>query len=308
MALNPNPLIDNKAHVDVRELRVLSYNVGLLSFKLCGCCEVFANPPYKNQRMPYILKNFSDMAPDLDIICIQECYDDRDADCIYDSVKGYLPFMARGGTQGQNCLQFHNGLAIFSRFAISNVRIDKLKDVASLERYLASKANLVCDVTVPGAGIYTIVAMHTTAGGATHPEHGDVDVDRESELIQAWERCEQSLTEGNQAIILGDLNCGPEASAANYNFILNKGFRDTYLEAPSPVSPAFTWDPANYLNKIGPHAECPGQRCDHLLVHETAPWKVKHVKVVFTEEVVPVTGKIMSTMSDHYGLLVHLTK
>lgn len=39
--------------------------------------------------------------------------------------------------------------------------------------------------------------------------------------------------------------------------------------------PAFTWDPANYLNTIGPHSSCPGQRCDHLFIPTSAAPEVR---------------------------------
>lgn len=111
--------------------------------------------------------------------------------------------------------------------------------------------------------------------------------------------------------------------------------------------PKFTWDPENYLNQIGPHAHCPGQRCDHVLLPGTAAapttgdgavieigayssqtsplspysaqptptggevmatWEVESVRVMFEEQIADIGDGKMSTLSDHHGLLVKLRK
>jgi endonuclease/exonuclease/phosphatase family metal-dependent hydrolase len=116
-------------------------------------------------------------------------------------------------------------------------------------------------------------------------------------------------------IIIGDLNCGPEASAANYEYLVTTHqFRDTYLEAQASGTllrgPAFSWDPENYLNQIGPHSECPGQRCDHILLqrgYELDQWEVTEAQMVFTERFVEIGKReVLSTLSDHHGLVVTL--
>jgi endonuclease/exonuclease/phosphatase family metal-dependent hydrolase len=138
---------------------------------------------------------------------------------------------------------------------------------------------------------------------------------------------------GRIGIICGDFNCGPageggaaDASLANFKFIMDKGFRDTFAEfhaaeraAGNPV-PAHmaTWDPTNYLNVIGSHPHCPCQRCDHVLVptetnfpspntHGFQPdWVVTNAKIEFVDTIVDISSSIKSTLSDHYGLLIEL--
>jgi hypothetical protein len=81
---------------------------------------------------------------------------------------------------------------------------------------------------------------------------------REDELKQAIECCREAESRGLVGVILGDLNCGPEASSSNFHYCLNAGYRDTYLEAVESKcledGPIFTWDPVNMLNAIGESA------------------------------------------------------
>ncbi len=36
------------------KLKLLTYNVGLLTFKICGCITLFANPPFDEIRIPHV--------------------------------------------------------------------------------------------------------------------------------------------------------------------------------------------------------------------------------------------------------------
>jgi endonuclease/exonuclease/phosphatase family metal-dependent hydrolase len=231
---------------------------------------------------------------------------------ICSELKDLYPYHARVNSGG--LLKFHNGLLILSRYPIKGVSLDPYKKVSSLESYMATKSNLVVDVDVPGMGKVTFVTMHTTAGGHIDPEHPDADADREDELRQAAEACEAAAARGNLGIIIGDLNCGPEASAGNFSYILERGFRDTYAEGAAvgklESGPLFTWDPQNYLNSVGPHKDCPGQRCDHVLLPRRGmeDWRVERVKILFEEKVADIGGGKLSTLSDHHGLLVVLRR
>ena len=119
-------------------------------------------------------------------------------------------------------------------------------------------------------------------------------------------------------IIIGDLNCGPEASKSNYDYLLQDGrFRDVYVEAEQQgrllEGPAYSWDPENYLNKIGPHAACPGQRCDHVFVAAGGPldkWVAASAQIIFSEQCIDIgrSDGVCSTLSDHHGLVVTMTK
>ena len=81
---------------------------------------------------------------------------------------------------------------------------------------------------------------------------------REDEINQALAVCKQATDSGNHAIVIGDLNCGPEASKENYDVLVKAEYRDTFLDGNSKRQQS--WDPINYLNAIGPHKTCPAQR------------------------------------------------
>lgn len=93
-------------------------------------------------------------------------------------------------------------------------------------------------------------------------------------------------------------------------------YRDAYLEAKESnrllPGPEFSWDPMNYLNQIGPHSDCPGQRCDHILIqrgYELDNWEVTNAQLVFEERFINIgKGDILSTLSDHHGVVVTLTR
>jgi endonuclease/exonuclease/phosphatase family metal-dependent hydrolase len=108
--------------------------------------------------------------------------------------------------------------------------------------------------------------------------------------------------------VLGDINAGPEASPDNYKYLLERGFDDTIV-APDDMAASktyVTWDNQNALNKRGPHANCPPQRCDHIFLNRGSQLVVQERRRVLTEPVVPISESEMVTISDHYGLLVKL--
>ena len=57
---------------DSRQLRILTYNVGLLRVKLLGVFEVWGNPPYSTERLPLIPDKLKSV--DADIITLQGSY------------------------------------------------------------------------------------------------------------------------------------------------------------------------------------------------------------------------------------------
>jgi len=298
----------------------VTYNVGLLRYRMCfGMVTVFANPPHVEERLamqPQALRQFP-----ADVLALQECYEEAHAQFLCTQLADLYPYHARFESGG--CIKFHNGLLVLSKHPIVHSELQSLDRVASLERHMATKSNLIVDLDVGNNVIWRIVNTHTTAGGTVDPENPDTDQDREDELKQAADSAaainnkSNSNNPNNVGIIIGDLNCGPEASPDNFNYILQKRhFRDTYQEAADggtllTTSPQYTWDPKNYLNQLGPHKDCPGQRCDHVLLpmEGMKDWQVKQVQLILEEPVVDIgKDKAKCTLSDHYGLLVSIQK
>lgn len=314
-----------------RTFTFVTYNVGLLRLRLCGSgVVVFANPPHAAERLKHIpeaLRRYP-----ADVLALQECYEEAHAEYLCEELKDLYPHVAR--IDSQTTVRFHNGLLVLSRHPIVHARLQPYHRVAALERYLATKSNLIVDIRVHDDDdndddddeVWRLVNMHTTAGGAVDPEHPGTDADRQDELKQAADAAVEN-PDASCGIILGDLNCGPEASPENFDYILReRHFRDTYAEAVEagklrhPTTnttadhPTVTWDPKNYLNAIGPHKDCPGQRCDHVLLpagddkKNMADWQVERVEIILTEASVSLANRKQSTLSDHYGLLVQITK
>lgn len=319
-----------------RKLRILSYNAGLLRFRAFGVSAftLFSNPAYASKRFPHICEAL-EKYEEVDILVIQECYEDKHIARLVQCLKTKYPYHAQISSSSWSPIKFNNGLITFSKHPISNPKLERFVKVSALEQHLANKSNLICDIDIPELGAFTVVHTHTTAGGTTDPNNPDVDSDRESELMQAYDSCVDAKIRGRVPIICGDFNCGPEgeggavaASASNFRFIVNKGFRDTFAEfhaaeraAGKPVPDHMaTWDPTNYLNVIGSHPHCPCQRCDHILMptevnfptpHSGAyqpDWVVTNAKIEFVDTCVQVDSKIKSTLSDHYGLLIELSE
>ncbi len=309
----------------VARIRLLSWNVGLLRLRIGGSprAEVFANPPHSDQRLPFLPGAILSTSPD--IVAIQECYEEAHYNAIRDELATVLPHSAR--VQSGGCTRFHNGLNLFSRFPITEVTLTPYRQAALVEQLLASKSQLEVTLDVPGVGKVKVVNIHTTAGGSAAPEDAGTDTIREDEIDEAVAACDYAVRSGacGAAMIIGDLNAGPEASVGNYQHLLAKGWRDAWAaanEAGTCTGPQYTWDPANFLNSTGPHAGCPGQRCDHVFLRSSssftvdtndvkprdalANWVVERAHVIFTEPVVALPDGRNSTMSDHHGLLVDI--
>lgn len=183
----PSSNLNSASQPTVNTLKLLTFNVGLLQMHAFGVIPIFSNPSYVSERKPHIPEKLRSV--DADIISIQECYENKDAQFLIRSLADLYPYHARHNSTGFRPWKFHNGLLFLSKYPITNSYIEKLHKAASLEMWMANKSNLVMTVSIPSVGQITLVNSHTTAGGATHPEHPGVDSDREDELRQAVEAC-----------------------------------------------------------------------------------------------------------------------
>ena len=250
-----------------------------------------------------------------DIIALQEIYEDSHVNNLLQGLKGVYPYSAR--MNNQHFWQFHNGLLFLSKYPIIKSETIKHKKSAIIESIMASKSMQRVEVNTP-FGEMLFVNMHTTAGGYD-PESKEADSIRESELAEAISICkEYSEVEGNrEAIIFGDMNMGPEASNANYEYVKSSGFKDEVITAlEKDGGETCTWSPENILNKGGVHNHCPPQRCDHLFLQDTSAFTVTSAQLFMKDAFITCTqskrqsnGQTeMITLSDHYGLNVVITE
>lgn len=302
-------------------MKLLTYNLGLLDVTVMGIV-LFSNPEYSRSRLPYAIDSLR--VHDADIICLQEVYTLEDSMFLINNLRYLYPYSSRIESKTWLPKPVQNGLLILSKYPIINQQLKRFDNASTLELWVANKSILSVTVDVPECGKLSLITTHTTAGGEADPEHPETDDIRFEELKELRsiaEKCSQD----EKVVIIGDLNCGPEASKGNYEYIL-EWTRDAFAEAfeknkwSSSTSEPFTWDPANRLNRDNVHAHCPKQRVDHVMLSQLNNnwdnWSVSSASIVLSECIVPVvvkdtTGlktKEMVTLSDHYGLLVTLDK
>lgn len=299
-------------------MRLLTINVGLLDY---NCCRVtcFSNPPYSGYRFPYLAPDISNLNPD--VVAIQECYSQEHADQLYDQLKHIAPYRVRMKSHKLEILNLHNGMMILSKYPVTETKLISHKHVACVEDWFGDKSTLIAVLDVPNYGPLHVINVHPTAGGAD-PESADADKNRELTLRQILDYYNlATMTLGHGALVIGDLNCGPDVSSQNFSYIMkNGGFRDTFEEAALTgrvlSEQRHSWDSRNLLNITGPHANTEPQRIDHILIPENDSrfGKVTYAEIVFTEKKVtvpakhPITGErpTLSTISDHYGVIVEI--
>ena len=284
------------------ELHVVSFNLGLLRWKV-GPLKLFESPPHVHDRFVHIPAAIAQCGAD--IILLQEIYEQKHVDAVLAAAKpaGYAHH-ARGDPRTRPWIQFHNGLLCLSKLPIDGFECLKHAQCSSLEKTLGCKSALAVRVTTP-VGKLCFVNLHTTAGGGSDPEAGDVDTARQSELDEAAQLCTAAAADGYAGIVCGDLNCGPEASSGNYEHLFASGYAD--ILAGFELGP--TWDPASPLNNMPVFQGCPAQRIDHFLVHTDAKLKATTAERCFTEPCVKAKGgKLDVTLSDHYGIRATLRR
>jgi len=284
------------------EVRLLTFNLGLLRFRAC-CCTIFESPPFVEDRLVPICEALA--ASDAHIIAVQEIYEPDHVDLLLETVKGTFPYHAR--YDNQRCWQFHSGLLFLSRFPITDSSVFKHAESSGLEQMFGCKSCLTMQVGTPLGDLF-LANLHTTAGGGSDTESGDTDSARQSELEEAMQACQQAMQKGCKAMIVGDFNCGPEASVGNYEF-MKRDYVDAVL--PFVSEQMVTWDCNNPLNNMPVFADCPAQRIDHFFIHKEVQLKASSAQLKFSEATVPVAdraGQKRVCLSDHYGVQVSLVK
>ncbi|CDJ36606.1 endonuclease/exonuclease/phosphatase domain-containing protein, putative [Eimeria mitis] len=205
------------------ELVLLSFNAGLLEYKLCGL-RVYQNPPFTQRRLHHIPAAL--LSTGADIICLQEVYGDNHADFIIESTRHKLPFVGRRTSGGRFSL--HNGLMVLSKYPIVHTQFHKFEDVTYIERCFASKGMLEVAVDVPSIGVIAIFNIHL-ASGAVDPESRYVEDVRAAEIRQLLKACDAAADRGHVPLVIGDLNAAPHLCASNYKCFVERGWRDCWL-------------------------------------------------------------------------------
>lgn len=269
----------------MKPLTIVSFNAGLLNLSVCGwtILEPAAHIEERLTMIPNALKSL-----DADIILLQEVYKKNHGERIQRELG--LPYAI--GTRDH--FPMRSGLLFLSKHPITEGGFTPFK-TRLIEDRVADKGMITARIKTP-IGDVAIANVHPTAGGL-HPEAPKAERVRSNQLKQATDELERPGTEYSIRVLGGDFNAGPEASKGNFRELLEKGYRDSFRNQESQ---RFSWDPNNPLNANGPHAHCPPQRCDHILVRDAIVRAES--KIVLTDPIVPVPSGTC-TLSDHYGVL-----
>ena len=281
-------------------LAVLTWNVGLLHLRRLG--RTLAEVPHLDARFPHVVQALRDTSAD--IVLLQEVFEQRHREQLVDALRDRLPFAAAHDAPR---FRSHSGLLALSRVPLIDPRFVPFRAAPLVERLLVQRGLVAVDVDPPGFPRLTIANLHTTSGGTSGTESDSAEALRDQQLSQAQAVVAARAPLG---LLCGDFNAGPQASSANYEGLLQRGWADAWRAAPGGAADAgITWDPANLLNAGGPFGSSPPQRIDHVLLNRQAQeaLRVTDARIVLTEPTVSVAGGRV-TRSDHYGLLVELSR
>jgi endonuclease/exonuclease/phosphatase family metal-dependent hydrolase len=284
------------------EISIATYNTGLIRAQLAGF-TLFEFAPHVEIRSKYISSTVLSAQPD--IICFQEIFSGSHLRKIAESLTPTHPY--RYAPKSLRPKIFGSGLALFSRYPILQCNGSWFKSQLLEESLFAPKGYLSVTLDTGNNGLLEVINSHTTAGGSKHhPESSIADRCRQLQLDEMVEFSQQRDASVVHSLIVGDLNCGPEASRANYESILSCGFTDLIVAADPNGRAPVTWDPKNPLNIESPHKTSPPQRIDHVLANSRSTLLVGNYKLIGTESTVELSTESRCTPSDHYGVVVSL--
>jgi endonuclease/exonuclease/phosphatase family metal-dependent hydrolase len=272
-------------------------NVGLLTF-FGGRIQPV---PFVNERLAAVPGQLRRL--NAEIIVLQEIYREDHRQFLISSLKDIYSQIAY--VREKSILGLENELMVLSRVKLE-FQLERFRANLLDEGLFDRKGILVCRIDGGPSGKWTLLNIHTTAGGlCLHPESKIANVVRARQIHQLL--CAANAEPGI-VIIAGDFNAGPGVSDENFRQVLEAGFDSAYDLMHRPDSFP-TWDPTNLLNRGGPHRTSPPQRIDHVLIRreDLLARKVALLRcdICCQEEIVPTPNGPV-TISDHFGLLVWL--
>lgn len=277
-------------------LRVLTFNVGLMRLRVGGL-TVFENPVGVDRRAPLVLTRIRDTcrAERVDIVCIQECYEQDHRDMLKVALRPEYPFMATS--------HFHtwmnSGIITFSKHPILSFRRVPHSRQCGYERVFGDRAMLVTRIAPDGdlENPVLVVNAHLSSGcpddtvemmAIRHEQISDIDRTIESERADAFE----------PVIVAGDFNCGPQVCPRNYAEMVRLGWVDAWVAANGTGAQGITWNKSNSLNVHKPSLQGRSQRCDQVWVARSDGPLTVHGCRVFIEA---------DPSSDHYAVTADIS-
>ena len=280
-------------------LRILTFNLGLLGFRVPGVCFV---PMADHVQRRLEVAPHQLIGTDADIVALQEVYDHRHRRYLASAVKDAYPYTYGVGDRWS---MFSNGLMVLSRHPIVSGLYAPAPGFRLLERAISRKGYLCIEIMLPGIGRMRLINVHLTVSGMFFPSVERVDDERRRDEISHL----VDLADANgsePAVLVGDFNCSPDVHADHYHHITEAGYVDSFV-AGGETGDGFTWDVNNALNRNGPYKNSPSQRIDHIFIPKALLASLSPVNgtVMFDRPTVSIDGADRVTLSDHYGMMVN---
>lgn len=279
-------------------LRILTFNLGLLGFRLPGVCFV-PMADHVRRRLEAAPRQLIDAGAD--IVALQEVYDRRHRRYLADAVKNAYPYTYGVGDRWS---MFSNGLMVLSRHPIVSGRYAPAPGFRPHERAISRKGYLCVEVALPGIGRLRLINVHLTVSGMFFPSVERIDDDRRRDEIAHLVHL-AGVGGSDPAILVGDFNCSPDVHGDHYRHITTAGYVNSFVAAGA-TGDGFTWDVENSLNRNGPYKNSPSQRIDHIFIPKALLARLSPVGgvVTFDAPTVSIGGADPVTLSDHYGMMV----
>ncbi len=288
-------------------LNLVTWNVGMLVIKRLS--YVIVEPAaYKHMRFRYLPEALN--ACPANIIALQELYHPEDVAHVIDKTRERFPYYAIAECP-KSSSRLNPGLVVLSDRPIIRSEFHAFDILPPDEAAFVRKGMLHCTVDAGPFGTIELVNTHNTSGGMLWSPHNilmhQVRRSQYRQMFRLLRKFPQS-----RRIAVGDFNAGPEISDQSYRGLIQPDFRDAWVvRHGSDVSTRkATWDPANSLNREGPHRSQKGaESLDgfHLDTNLLNAANVDHVNILFEEPVVRGPIDRLLTISDHYGVEMSLS-
>ncbi|VTZ67290.1 conserved Plasmodium protein, unknown function [Plasmodium chabaudi chabaudi] len=251
----------------LKNLSFVSFNAGLLEYKIWGMC-VYQNPPFILNRLLHMPHEL--IKTNTDIIALQEVYNDEHIEYLINNLKSTYPFYAKGyycnpifekefmnsdnlseyedvdkvrkneiksisqknskKSMRKKYFALNHGLLVFSKYPIIYSCFHKFKDVTYIEYLFGTKGFLEVVIDVPYFGRIALFNIHL-ASGSTNTESKYIENIRDYEIKQIIQTARKAQKKNTIPIIIGDLNASPHSSPNNYSSFVKHGWKDAWLYA-----------------------------------------------------------------------------
>jgi len=213
------------------------------------------------------------------------------------------------GGAGVERFDNQNGLLLLSRIALEDT------DLLTLDSSLGDRGVLFARIQQDGWPSAALFCTHLAATQVSVPytgDYGDWEGERHAQLERMLEYVEETRAEDEPAILMGDMNCGPEtaealpASPDTFALFTDAGYEAPYVEDPGDC----TWCSSNPMTGGADDDVEFDVILDHVLLSEVPGDLPRSARRVYDDPVeIEVDGQAVETYrSDHFGVLVTLSE